>query len=181
MDCETSSLPVRCSLIVAMSENGVIGREGDIPWRLSSDLRRFKRLTMGHALVMGRKTFESIGPPLPGRRSVVITRQLDYRPANVEVVSSWEEARLLVAESGEFFVIGGGEIYRLALPDADRIYLTVVSGEVEGDVTFPDIDGEQWQPVERSEHPADDRNERAHTFQILDRQARGELRPRSRY
>jgi dihydrofolate reductase len=171
MDRDTGAARPRCSFIVAMSENGVIGRQGDIPWRLSSDLRRFKRLTMGHTLVMGRKTYESIGRPLPGRRSVVITRRLDFQPSGVEVVPSWEAAQRRVSGEAEFFVIGGGEIYRLAWNDADRLYLTIVAGHISGDVTFPTVDWEQWDLVEQSEYRADEKNERPHTFQILDRRS----------
>ena len=166
-----SSSKPRCSLIAAMSENGVIGREGEIPWHLSADLRRFKRLTMGHTIIMGRKTFDSIGRPLPGRRSVVISHNTDIRLAaeGVEVVASWAAALEKVAAESEFFVIGGGEIYRLALMQADRIYLTRVAAEVSGDVTFPEIDWQEWEVIEQSEHPADDRNTWPHRFQILER------------
>ncbi|MFM7738727.1 MAG: dihydrofolate reductase, partial [Planctomycetota bacterium] len=114
------------SLIVAASDNDVIGREGQLPWRLSADLRRFKRLTMGHHLIMGRKTFESIGRPLPGRTTIVLSRQRDYAPAGVVVAHSPEEVLKLVAADSEPFVVGGAEIYRLLLPWVGKIYLTRV-------------------------------------------------------
>jgi dihydrofolate reductase len=154
------------SLIVAMAQNGVIGRQGTIPWHLSTDLRRFRQLTMGHPMIMGRKTFESIGRPLPGRTSIVLTRQSDFQPEGVTVVAEWEEGLAEVAGETEFFVIGGGDVYRLALPRIDRIYLTRVAAEVSGDVTFPELDWGDWQLVEESWHDADDRNTWPHTFQI---------------
>lgn len=154
------------SLIVAMARNGVIGREGTIPWHLSTDLRRFRKLTMGHPMIMGRKTFESIGRPLPGRTSIVLTRQPDFQPEGVTVVSEWEAALAEVSAAPEYFVIGGGDVYRLALPHVDRIYLTRVAAEVSGDVTFPELDWSAWQLVEESQHEADDRNTWPHTFQV---------------
>lgn len=149
---------MRLSLIVAASDNGVIGRDGDLPWHLSPDLRRFKRLTMGHHLLMGRKTFESIGRPLPGRTSVVVSRQPAYAaPEGVVRAGSLEEAVSVVEAAGEeeAFVIGGGDVFRQALPLAHRLYLTRVHGRVEGDTTFPGPDPREWREVEREEHPAE--------------------------
>ena len=148
-------------LIVAMSENRVIGRHGGLPWRLSSDLRRFKRLTMGHHLLMGRKTFESLGRRLPGRTSVVITRQTGYTAAGAIVAASLEEAQQRAAGDAQVFVIGGGEIYRLALPRADRIYLTLIHAQVDGDTLFPELPAADWRLVatQRGERTAQDEYE----------------------
>ena len=160
---------MRYSLIVAMSENRVIGRAGGLPWRLSADLRRFKRLTMGHHIVMGRKTFESIGRPLPGRISVVVTRDVDYHPDTVLVAHSIEDAKRLASEDDEVFFIGGGEIYRQVLPEVDRIYMTAVRAEITGDTRFPELDPSQWRLVETVQGRADDKNEYDHAFLIYDR------------
>lgn len=166
----------RLTLIVAAAENQVIGRDGELPWRLSSDLARFKRLTMGHALIMGRKTYESIGRPLPGRASIVLTRNASWKAGHDGVVTttSLDEAvqsakAAETVSSTEAFVIGGGEIYRLALPEADRVQLTRVHSRVEGDATFPVLDKRDWQLVESEDHPADERNEHACTFEVWDR------------
>lgn len=160
------------SLIVAISENAVIGRDGELPWRLSADLRRFKRLTMGHHIVMGRKTFESIGRLLPGRKMIVVTRREEYKPAGVIVARDLSAAIEAAAGDDEVFVIGGGEIYRQAIEMADRIYLTRVHAEVEGDVTFPEIDWSQWRNLEETHHAADAKNQFAHTFAVLTRRQR---------
>jgi dihydrofolate reductase len=157
------------SLIVAMSENRVIGRDGGLPWRLSADLKRFKQLTMGHHLLMGRKTFESIGRLLPGRISVVITRLADYQAAGAVVAHSLEAARKLAADDPEVFIIGGGEIYRQALPQVDRIYLTRIHAQVEGDTYFPEIVDQEWTLREDTCYPRDARNEHEHGFLIYDR------------
>jgi dihydrofolate reductase len=163
------------SLIVAVAENGVIGREGQLPWHLSSDLKRFKRMTMGHALVMGRRTFESIGRPLPGRESFVLTRREDYQPEGVHVVRDFATALDRGAAWGEVFVIGGAEVFREALPLASRIYLTRVHAEVEGDVTFDAPPPDEWKLVERSEHAADERNDFATSFEVYERRDTSQL------
>ena len=157
------------SIIVAVSENGVIGRDGDLPWHLSADLKRFKRLTMGHTIVMGRKTWDSIGRPLPGRESVIISRQLDFQPNydEVQVVQNLNDALLKSAD--ETFVIGGASIYALALPLADRLYITRVHATVEGDTHFPEIDWNHWQLVEEESHQADERNDHDFSFQVYQR------------
>ncbi len=152
-----------------MTKERVIGYQGGLPWRLSDDLRRFKKLTMGHHIVMGRKTYESIGRPLPGRVSIVITRQAAYRAAGAVVVRSLREALLVAPEDDEVFVIGGAEIYAQALPLADRVYLTEVVGEVQGDTFFPPFDYSRWTAVSESSAPADAKNDFAHVFRILDR------------
>ncbi len=160
------------TLLVAVAENRVIGRQGELPWRLSADLRRFKRLTMGHAILMGRKTWESIGRPLPGRTSIVISRQADYQPRfdEVQVASDLDAALALASEVGDqAFVVGGAGIYELALPRADRLLLTRVHAGVEGDVFFPEIDWSQWRLVEEEKHPKDEKNEFAFSFQNFER------------
>ena len=168
--------PTRLSIIVAASDNGVIGRGGELPWRLSADLQRFKRLTMGHALVMGRKTYESIGRPLPGRTSIVITRDPDWRAEHdgVLVATNVDEALALAATAPvespqEAFIIGGGEIYRLFLSRTDRVHLTRVHTTLDGDATFPELSAEEWQRTDTEPHPADEKNEFACSFEVWER------------
>jgi dihydrofolate reductase len=141
----------RISLIVAVARNGVIGKDGKLPWHLPEDLKRFKALTMGHHIIMGRRTWESIGRPLPGRKSVVVTRQRDYSAPGATVVHSLAEAVAACAGDDEAFVIGGEEIYREALASADRIYLTEVLAEYAGDARFPRLDGD-WLEILREDH-----------------------------
>lgn len=130
---------MRLSLIVAMAANRIIGRAGQLPWHLPTDLERFKRVTLGYPLVMGRKTFESIGRALPGRITIVLSRQPDYQVTGCQVASSLEAALKLVWDYDEVFVCGGEDVYRQALPLAQRIYLTELAREVEGDTFFPEI------------------------------------------
>jgi len=162
---------MKLSLIVAVSENNVIGREGDLPWRLSADLRRFKRLTMGHVMLMGRKTWESIGRPLPGRTSIVISRQRDYPTGfdDVPVAAHLDDAlalaQSLAEETEEAFVIGGARIYEMAFPHVERLLLTRVHAEVEGDVFFPEVDWQQWQLVAEERQVADEKNDFEQTYQ----------------
>lgn len=162
---------MRISLIAAVSSNGVIGRDNDLPWHLSADLKRFKRLTMGHHLLMGRKTFDAIGRPLPGRHMVVLTRGAPPLPAGVVAVTSLaaglEMARR--AADDEIFIAGGEQVYRLALPSADRIYMTRIHHEFDGDAFFPDFDTDDWATVEREEHDGDGVDALAYSFLILDR------------
>ena len=139
------------AIIAAIGANGVIGHKGQLPWRLPEDLRRFKALTMGHTLIMGRSTYDSIGRPLPGRRTIVVTRQPAWRTPGVDVAHSVEEA-LLMAGRGTVFVAGGGEIYRQCLDHADRLHLTLVDARVEGDTWFPDFDRGAFHEVAREEH-----------------------------
>jgi dihydrofolate reductase len=161
---------MKVSIIVAISENGVIGRDGGLPWRLSGDLRRFKELTMGHDMIMGRKTYESLARPLPGRTMIVLTRQPGYSAAaGVLVARDLDEALALAAADDEVFVIGGAEVYRQALPLAERIYLTLVHTKIQGDPRFPDFDRNQWRETQRTPHAADEKNEYDTTFCILDR------------
>lgn len=160
---------MKLSLIVAMAENGVIGREGALPWHLPADLRRFKTLTMGHPMVMGRKTFESIGRALPGRRSIVVSRNPEWQAEGVETVTSLEQALTLAAAEEEVFVIGGAEIFALALPRADRLYLTRVHAEIEGDVFFPKLDKSEWRTVSREDLAADEKNLYPTSFEVWER------------
>ncbi|PIQ75807.1 dihydrofolate reductase [Candidatus Peregrinibacteria bacterium CG10_big_fil_rev_8_21_14_0_10_49_24] len=160
---------MRISLIVAASENNVIGRNNDLPWSLPDDLQHFRTVTEGSPIILGRKNYESIGRPLPRRRNIVISRQPNLSIDGCEVVASLEEALDLVKQEDEVFVIGGGEIYRQALPSADRIYLTRVHADIEGDVFFPELSEEDWEEVSREEHLADDRHAYAFTYRTLDR------------
>lgn len=137
------------TIVAAVARNGVIGRDNDLPWRLPEDLRRFKQLTMGGVLVMGRRTYESIGRPLPGRRTIVVSRDPGLRIDGVEVAASLEEA-LARAGDGEVYVVGGGEIYRQAMGLADALEITEVDAEPEGDTFFPEIDPADWREVARA-------------------------------
>ena len=158
------------SYVVAVSRNGVIGREGGLPWHISSDLKRFKEITMGKPVVMGRKTWESLPrKPLPGRRNLVITRQRGFVPEGAEVAATPEEALRLAGDAPEVAVIGGGEIYRLFWPLVDRLYLTEVDLEVEGDTQFPPVSPDEWREVGRELHPRGERDTAAFTLRILDR------------
>ncbi len=155
-------------IIAAVSKNGVIGRNGQLPWHLSSDLKHFRVLTTGHTLIMGRKTYESIGRPLPQRRSIVLSRDDDFHADGVEIVRSFDEALASAADDIRF-VIGGAAIYSLALPRADRLHLTRVHATIEGDVRFPDFDPRNWRLTEDDRHEADDRNPYPYSFQRYDR------------
>jgi len=157
------------SIIVAASENNVIGAAGDLPWRLSDDLRRFKTITMGKPIVMGRKTWDSIGRPLPGRQNIVITRQAEFAAAGCDVVASKEEAIAIAGRAEEVMVIGGSQVYELFLPDTERLYLTRVHAEVEGDAFFPVISSLEWRLVSDESRPADDRNAFDYSFQVYER------------
>ena len=159
----------RIALIAAMAENRIIGRENRLPWRLQADLRRFKSLTMGKPVIMGRKTYESIGKPLPGRSNIVVTRDPDYRAPGCQVVHSLEQALEAGAGHAEVMVIGGAELYRQALGRAQRMYLTLVRAEVEGDTLFPDIEPQQWRELERESHRADEKNQYDYDFVTLQR------------
>lgn len=139
------------TLVAAVGRGGVIGRGGGLPWEPTGDLVHFKRVTIGHTLVMGRRTFDSIGRPLPGRTTVVITRQVDWHVEGVTVAGSLDEA-LRVAAGSEVFVVGGGEVYRAAMPLADRLLVTQVDQAPDGDTFFPDIDPAVWDETDREQH-----------------------------
>ncbi|RYY21017.1 MAG: dihydrofolate reductase [Cytophagaceae bacterium] len=162
------------SLIVAAAENGVIGRQGQLPWHLPADLKHFKALTLGRPVVMGRRTFESIGRPLPGRANIVLTSQLAWpAPAGVLLAHSLPEALALAATQPggeEVCIIGGGEIYRQALPGADVVHLTEVHTTVpDGDAFFPTLTPREWREETRQRHPADERHAVAYSFVTLRR------------
>jgi dihydrofolate reductase len=158
------------SFVVAVARNGVIGREGGLPWHISSDLKRFKEITMGKPVIMGRKTWDSLPrKPLPGRRNIVITRQPEFPAEGAEVVATPEQALNLCAGAPEVAVIGGGEVYRLFWPMVDRLYLTEVDLEVEGDTHFPDLDPAEWREVAREVHPRSERDSASFTLRVLDR------------
>ena len=165
---------MRVSVIAALADNGVIGRDGDLPWRLSADLRHFRRLTMGHHLIVGRKTWQSIGKPLPGRTMLVLTRSgRPLEPPGAEAVASLDEALARAAAAGddEAFIAGGAEVYRIALPRADRLYLTRVHANPAGDVRFPSYDAARWRLVESWDRLPDARNPCRLTFETYDRPA----------
>ena len=149
----------KLALIVAASENNVIGVNDDLPWRLSADLKRFKALTMGHAIVMGRKTFDSIGRLLPGRQTVIITRNPDFKFAGAVVVHSIEDALTACDDQEIAFLTGGAEIYRLGMPLVNEIYLTRVHTEIEGDTFLPEIGWDQFELVSTESFQADEKNE----------------------
>ena len=159
------------SLIVAVSENGVIGRDGGLPWHLPADLKHFKRTTMGHHLIIGRRTWEEVGKPLPGRTMVVVTRSRHFAPEGAQVVRSVEQALDLAAEDDEPFIGGGSQIYRLALARdlVDRIYLTRIHAEVEGDTFFPEFNLDDWELVSEEHRDADEKNEFDYSFLVYDR------------
>ena len=157
------------SLIVAMANNGVIGRDNRLPWRLPADLAHFKRVTMGKPMIMGRKTWESLPGLLPGRRHIVITRDQAYQAEGCTLAHSLDEALEAAGNVPEVMVVGGGTIYKESLPRADRLYLTQVDLEVEGDAHFPEIDFSQWRELKRETHAADDSNPHSCIFLELER------------
>ncbi len=158
------------SLLVAADENNVIGKNNQLPWHLPSDLRYFKNLTWGMPILMGRKTFDSIGKPLPGRKTIVITRSRDWKQEQVHTVHSLKDAIDKAVEFGvkEIFVIGGAEIFTSAFPEARRIYLTRIHHQFDGDVYFPAM-GAEWELVENKDVAADEKNAYAHSFQVWER------------
>jgi len=160
---------VRISLIVAAASNGVIGANGELPWHLPDDFRWFKAQTLGKPVVMGRRTWESLGRALPGRTNIVVTRDIAYAADGAVVVHSVEQAIAAAGEAEELMVIGGGELYRAFLPRASRVYLTVVDAEVHGDTTFPALDDSEWRQVSAESHPADARHAYAFEFRVYDR------------
>jgi len=163
------------AIIVAAAENGVIGRNNGLPWQLPEDLRYFKRVTMGKPIVMGRKTFESIGRPLPGRSNIVISRDREFSASGVQVVASLDEAVALadkiaqIDAAAEVVVIGGAEIYQLAMPLADRLYITEVHASVEGDAMLPPIHWPDWREISRERHAASAGNPFDYSFVVYER------------
>ena len=157
---------MKLSLIVAVAENGVIGHNNQLIWHLPNDLKQFKRLTTGHCIIMGRKTFDSIGKPLPNRTSIIISRNTDFQIENCITVSSLENAisEAKKIENEETFIIGGAEIYRLALPIVDKIYLTEVHHAYEGDTFFPEIDKNIWKEIRREDFEKDEKHSVNYSF-----------------
>ena len=159
----------RISIIAAMAKNRVIGIDNTLPWRLPADMAHFKALTMGHHIVMGRKTYESLGRPLPGRTSVIITRSPDFEAPGCIVAGSIEQALAACRGDAEVFVIGGAELYRQALTFADRIYLTEIQAEFAGDAFFPEFDRGAWKETQRVACEPDEKNSLACHFVVYDR------------
>ena len=157
------------SIVVAASTNNVIGVHGELPWRISDDLKRFKQLTMGKPIVMGRLTWESIGRPLPGRQNIVITRQAGFSADGADVVASPAAALEVIGDAEEVMIIGGGQIYDLFLPQAGRLHLTRVHTVIDGDAFFPAIDNEDWGLVDSESHEAGDANEFDFEFRTYER------------
>ena len=160
------------SLIVAMDKRRGIGHENQLPWRLSADLKRFRELTMGHHIIVGRKTFDSIGKPLPGRQMIIVTRDPNFQAAGCAICHSPAEAIELARLRGEseVFVCGGAEIYAQTIAQADRLYLTLIDAEVEADTFFPEFNLQDWSERECVFHPADEKNQFPFTFKLLVRQ-----------
>jgi dihydrofolate reductase len=164
------------TLIVAAADNGVMGRENELPWHLPEDLRRFKRLTLGKPVVMGRKTHESIGRPLPGRHNIVVTRDQQYRREGVTVVHGVDEALRVAGDVPEIMVIGGAELFQWFLPRAGRVHLTRVHAQVPGDVMWPALDEGQWRRVHHESRPADEQHVYPMTFEVWERPQSSENR-----
>ncbi|MCW8844354.1 MAG: type 3 dihydrofolate reductase [Gammaproteobacteria bacterium] len=160
---------MQISLVVAMAENGVIGRDNALPWHLPADLRHFKALTLGKPVIMGRKTHESIGRPLPGRQNIVLTRDTAFQAPGCDVCPSLEDAKVRAGDVEEIMIIGGAALYRETLVHADRIYLTEIHASIEGDTWFPEIDSATWREITRERHAADEHNALAYSFVTLER------------
>ena len=161
----------KISLIVAIAQNRVIGKNNQMPWHFPADLKHFKKVTYGSPIIMGRKTFESIGKPLPGRKSIIISRQKDYSLNfdSVEIVHSFSDAAKAAKDYEEAFVIGGSDIYKLALPFAEKIYMTKLDLEVAGDTYFPELDSQKWTLVDEEHHQADEKNPHDYSFLVFER------------
>lgn len=166
-------MPLRLSLLVAMAKNRVIGRNNKLPWHLPADLKHFKFLTMGQTIVMGRKTYESIGKPLPGRTNIIITRQTGYEVPGAIVVNSIDDALLTCKETrsinAENFIIGGEELYRQTLKICQRIYITEIQRDFEGDAYFPAFDPNEWEETQRDKHISESDVNLEYHFIVFDR------------
>ena len=158
------------SFLWAQDENGLIGNNNDLPWSLPADLKYFKETTMGHPIVMGRKTYESIGRPLPGRTNIILTRDQDYQAEGCHVFHAREDLLEWIKEKGsEVFITGGSEIFKLFLEDADRLYVTKIGATFEGNTYFPELDWKKWRLVSAEEGPKDEKNPYDYEFQIYER------------
>lgn len=156
--------------LVAMDKNRLIGRDNDLPWRLPADLAYFKKVTMGHPIVMGRKTFEAIGKPLPGRRNIIVTRNKQYKQPGCEVLYSIEDIYKVGGGTEEVFVIGGAEIFKEVMPMMDRLYVTYIDEEFEGDTYFPNINDNEWRIISEEPGITDEKNLYHHRFVVYGRQ-----------
>ncbi|MEQ8449180.1 MAG: dihydrofolate reductase [Nitratireductor sp.] len=161
----------RIVIVVAVAENGVIGRDGGMPWRLSTDLKRFKAVTLGKPVIMGRKTYDSIGRPLPGRANIVVTRNPDWRADGVKVTATLDEALAMAAreDGDEICVIGGGELYAQAIGRADRLHVTHILADIAGDTRFPPIDPSVWAVVEEVDVPPGEKDSHATHYAVYER------------
>ncbi|MDP6183151.1 MAG: dihydrofolate reductase [Gammaproteobacteria bacterium] len=160
---------MRINIVVAMSRNAIIGRDGGLPWRLPADLRHFKSVTMGNPIIMGRKTHESIGRELPGRLNIVVSKQADFRAPGCRVAHSLNAALEAAGAAGEVMIVGGAALYAEALARTERIYLTEVHAALDGDTEFPPIDWTEWSETDRQSYTADDKNKHDYSFVVLDR------------
>ncbi|MDF1588242.1 MAG: type 3 dihydrofolate reductase [Gammaproteobacteria bacterium] len=161
---------MKIAIIVAMDQQSLIGKNNDLPWKLSADLQNFRRVTMGKPIIMGRNTHESIGRPLPGRTNIIVTKNKDYAVDGCIVVHTIEDALKACGDAEEAMIMGGASLYQQFLPLADRLYLTQVHANLEeGDTWFPDWQKSDWQQLNREDHPADDKNEFPFSFIIYDR------------
>ena len=156
------------TLIVATAQNGVIGRDNDMPWRQSEDLKYFKKNTLGKTLLMGRKTFDSIGKPLPGRDTIVLSRHVKYIDG-CQVIQDITQLDDVLKPDADLMVVGGAQLYRLMLPHCDTILRTEIQAEIEGDTFFPELSSDEWREVSREPHPADAHNQYAYDFVVLER------------
>ena len=157
------------SIIVAKSRNNVIGSEGNLPWHIPEDLKKFKSITMGKPIIMGRSTFESIGKALPGRKNIVMTRDKEYQADGISVAHNLEEALILCEQAREIMIIGGGEIYKLFFGMVNRLYLTNVEKYIDGDVFFPEIDLSKWNVIKKEEFPMNTERKIGFSLEILER------------
>ncbi|WP_417550950.1 type 3 dihydrofolate reductase [Methylophaga sp.] len=160
---------MKTAFVVAMDEQGLIGRDNDLPWRLSADLQYFRRITMGKPILMGRKTHESIGRALPGRQNIVVSSLADYQAEGCDIVNSIEAALKLAEDGDEIMVIGGSSLFEQMFDIVDKLYLTRVHAELEGDTWFPEWDKTQWQLISQESHPADEKNDYAYSFEVYQR------------
>jgi dihydrofolate reductase len=160
---------VELAIIVATDEQGLIGKNNDLPWKLSADLQYFRRVTMGKPLIMGRNTHESIGRPLPGRQNIIVTKNPDYKVDGCTVVHSTKEAFQACSDAEEAMVMGGASLYEQLLPQAEKLYLTLVHASLEGDTWFPDWNKADWREVNSEYHHADDKNDYPYSFIVYER------------
>lgn len=157
------------SAILAMDENRVIGKDNQLPWHLPADLQHFKQITWGKPIIMGRKTFQSIGKALPGRKNIVITRDLDFRAENCTVVHSLEDVFNDCKDASEVMIIGGAELIKQTLPQIQKLYLTLIHHQFEGNIYFPELNEKEWKEIDRVDHQPDEKNKYAYTFLTLSR------------